>query len=269
MRFANMTDVGRQREHNEDNLLSSQFAFGEGRRRMDYVLHVVADGMGGAAAGEVASSLTVETISLGVYHALLHSHIDQDQKYLNPAKVLQIAVEQANHKVYSTAREIPKFLGMGATVTSILVCQGKAFIAQVGDSRAYLLRDGKLRQITRDHSRVKIQVDLFREELRAGDVLLACSDGLSGMVTDDEIRAMVSEALMKKVDQLIVCEQLIQKANEAGGSDNITVSLALIEPSDIPARRVDHIALAPDDTLTWDEAARLELEDESFVRVDV
>jgi PPM family protein phosphatase len=299
MKFGNLTDVGRQREHNEDNLLSSIFSFGGGRRRVEYGLHLVADGMGGAAAGEVASELTVQTVAAVAYEALLKTHINQDQAWINPGTVLRTAVERANQEVYTRAREVPQFMGMGATATSILVCQGRAFIAQVGDSRCYLLRNGELRQVTRDHSfvgellrdgriteaearthprkniitravgsRPRVMVDMFQERLFAGDVLLSCSDGLSGMVTDDEMKALLIEGQKKQRDNLDLCAQLIEKANEAGGNDNITVCLVLIEPSDIPANPMDHVCLSPDITLTWDEAVRLELEDASFVHVE-
>lgn len=296
MRFGNLTDVGRQREHNEDNLLATAFAFGGGRRRVEYSLHIVADGMGGAAAGEVASELTVHMVCATAYEALLKTHINQEQAWINPGTILRGAVERANQEVFARAREVPQFMGMGATLTAILICQGKAFIAQVGDSRGYLMRNGKLRQVTRDHSfvgellrdgriteaearnhprkniitravgsRPRVQVDLFQERLRAGDVLLSCSDGLSGMVTDEEMRTIILEGQRSHLDLLAICERLIAKANEAGGADNITVSLVAIEPSDIPARQMDQVCLMPDKTLTWDEAIRLEIEDSSFI----
>jgi serine/threonine protein phosphatase PrpC len=299
MRFGNLTDVGRQREHNEDNLLSTLFAFGGGRRRVEYALHVVADGMGGAAAGEVASELTVHMVSTIAYEALLKTHINQDQAWINPGSILRTAVERANQEVFTRAREVPQFMGMGATQTSILICQGKAFIAQVGDSRGYILRGGQLRQITRDHSfvgellrdgriteaearnhprkniitravgsRPRVQVDLFQERLRAGDILLACSDGLSGMVTDEEMRTILLEGQRSHQDQLTICETLIARANAAGGQDNITVAVIAIEPSDIPAQQMDQVCLMPDKTLTWDEAIRLEIEDNSFVQAE-
>ena len=300
MRFANLTDVGRQREHNEDNLLSSLFTFGHGRRRMEYGLHVVADGMGGAAAGEVASALTVETISLSVYQALLASHVNVDQAWLNLAQVVQNAVEAANERVYTTAREVPQFLGMGATVTAMLVCQGKLFVAQVGDSRCYMLRQGQLRQVTHDHSfvgellrdgriteeqarnhprkniitravgsRRKVQVDVFREWLQPGDVLLSCSDGLSGMVNDPELAEIVADGLKRETPLLRICEELVQRANEHGGTDNISCALVELEARDIPDRPLDQVCLVPDETLTWEEAARLELDDASFTRVEL
>ena len=299
MKFGNLTDVGRQREHNEDNLLASIFRFGSGLRRIEYALLVVADGMGGAAAGEVASELSVQTVATVTYETLLKIHTNTEQAWLNPGAVLRNAVERANQEVFTKAREVPQFMGMGATLTAVLVVQGRAYIGQVGDSRAYILRGGNLRQITRDHSfvgellrdgriseaearthprkniitravgsRPRVQVDVFTEQLQAGDLLLSCSDGLSGMVTDEEMRQLLNDGRSKHLDHLEMCTQLIARANEAGGTDNITVSLASIEPRDVPSKAMDHACLAPEVTLTWDEAVRLELEDHSFQLVD-
>lgn len=299
MKFANLTDVGRQREHNEDNLLATVFRFGSGARRLEYALLIVADGMGGAAAGEVASELTVQTVATVTYEALLKIHTNHEQSWLNPGTVLRTACERANQEVFTRAREVPQFMGMGATLTAMLICQGRAFIAQVGDSRAYMLRNGTFRQITHDHSfvgellrdgriseaearthprkniitravgsRPRVQVDLFVEKLQPGDLLLTCSDGLSGMVTDEEMQQLLTEGRAKHLDYLEICAQLIAKANEAGGTDNITVTLAAIEPRDIPTRRMDHTCLNPEVTLSWDEALRLELDDHSFQPVE-
>jgi serine/threonine protein phosphatase PrpC len=299
MRYGNRTDVGRQREHNEDNLLSSSFSFGQGRRRISYALHVVADGMGGAAAGEVASALTVETITLTVYQSLLATHVNAEQSYINLSQVLAAAVEAANERVYMTAREIPQFLGMGATVTAMMVCQGRAYFAQVGDSRGYLVRGGQIRQITRDHSfvgellregriteeqarnhprkniitravgsRRKVQVDTFCEVLEPGDALMACSDGLSGMVSDPDIAATIAEGVAKKMNHVAICDQLVHMANEAGGNDNISCVVVEIGPEDLPPHPMDQVCLVPEVTLTWEEAARLGLDDSSFERVD-
>lgn len=299
MKFGNLTDVGRQREHNEDNMLTSLFRFGAGQRRVEYSLFIVADGMGGAAAGEVASELSVQTVATVAYESLLKIHMNHDQAWLNPGNVLRNAVERANQEVFTRAREVPQFMGMGATLTTILVCQGRAFIGQVGDSRAYMLRNGELRQVTRDHSfvgellrdgriteaearthprkniitravgsRPRVQVDIFVERLQAGDLLLSCSDGLSGMVTDEEMKQMLVEGRTKHHTLMQMCENLVARANEHGGTDNITVSLAAIEPIDIPKLAMDHVCLAPDVTLTWEEAIRLELDDSSYQHVD-
>ena len=299
MRFGNLTDVGRQREHNEDNLLATLFSFGTGRRRSGYSLLIVADGMGGAAAGEVASELTVQTVAKETYEALLRSHTNAEQAWLNPGTVLRTAVERANTEVFTRAREVPQFMGMGATLIAMLICQGRAFVAAVGDSRCYLLRGNELRQVSHDHSfvgellrdgriteeearnhprkniitravgsRPRVQVDLFTEWLQPGDMLLSCSDGLSGMVTDEEMRTALLDGQRSHKDLLEMCTQLVGQANAAGGNDNITVSLVAIEPGDIPHQAMDHVCLAPVVTLTWDEAVRLELEDGSFEPVE-
>jgi len=295
MRFGSLTDVGREREHNEDSLLATHFELGSGRRRLACALFIVADGMGGAAAGEVASTLTVETIGNSVFAFLLKTQLG-GADYINPGAVLQEAMEQVNQQVFISSRETPEYLGMGATCTCMFLCQGKAFIGQVGDSRAYLLRNSELRQITQDHSfvgelvrdgrlteeqarihprkniitraigsRYSVRVDRFREQLAAGDILFSCSDGLTGMIPDPLIKNILLEAQRRKASPQEMCERLVTQANDAGGADNISVTLVEIDPHDIPARAMDHICLDPETTLTWDEASRLDLEDFGFV----
>jgi PPM family protein phosphatase len=298
MRFGTLTDVGRERGHNEDSVLAMQLVCGSGGRRLDCGLFIVADGMGGAAAGEVASTLTVEKIGNVVISCLLKAHLD-GVIYFNPGRLLQDAIEQVNQHVFMSARETPEFMGMGATCTTLFVCQGKAFLGQVGDSRAYLLRNGEIRQITRDHSWVSelvrdgriteeearthprknvitraigskfnVQVDGFRELLAAGDLLLSCSDGLTGMVPDPVIKDLLVEAQRTKAPPQETCERLVAKANEAGGFDNISVNLVEVEPHDIPVPPSDHVAFDASETLTWDEAVRLGLEDFGFEKVE-
>ncbi len=260
------TDVGQVREHNEDNFLIADLTR-KSRTLMegDRVQRVgdrgtvlgVCDGMGGAAAGEVASQLAVDII----YEKLIEGDTPTNDEEL--ARRLVQSVEAAGAHIFSEARADRTRRGMGTTATIAAVMHGRLFVAQVGDSRAYLLRQGKLVQISRDQSLVNqlieagqlteeeaetfehnniilqalgtaetVQVDLTYVDLRRGDVLLLCSDGLSGMIRADEIR----EVLMNVPDPMEACKQLTDRANLAGGHDNVTVIVArfdagLPEPS--------------------------------------
>ena len=210
------------------------------------MLLAVSDGMGGADAGEVASALVVESLRQAMIEA--EGKLDWDE-------ATKQAVERANREVWSAARA-PGRKGMGATVTAVCVKGATAHIAEVGDSRAYLLRGGRVRQVTRDQSFVQylvdagalkpeeaanypmknvvlqamgqkpdVQVALGRLELRRGDKLLLCSDGLSGKVTAEEMLAKIQQAPSLEA----ACHALVDLANERGGDDNITVVLARLD----------------------------------------
>ena len=231
--MARRSDTGRVRSHNEDRVLA------------DPSLIAVADGMGGAQAGEVAAEMAVEAIA-GV---------------ARPAGVdaVRDAVRRANRDIRSAAERDPAKSGMGTTVTAALLDGGRLAVVHVGDSRAYLWRDGALRQLTEDHSvvaelvrrgsiapeeaeahphrnvitralgaDVDVQVDVVSEEPRAGDVVLLCSDGLSSYVPE----AAIAEALGASGDLEEVARRLVARANEAGGIDNVTVVLARVEPGE-------------------------------------
>lgn len=210
----------------------------------------VCDGMGGAAAGEVASQLAVDII----YEKLAQSEPPTDHNDL--ARRLVHAVEEAGIRIFNEARADRTRRGMGTTATVAALMDPRLFIAQVGDSRAYLLRGGRLVQVSRDQSLVNqlieagqlteeeaetfehnniilqalgtaetVQVDLTYVDLRHGDVILLCSDGLSGMIRSDEIR----EILTTVPEPLDACRELTERANRAGGHDNITVIVARFE----------------------------------------
>jgi len=227
--LARHTDTGRVRDHNEDRA----YAHDE--------LVAVADGMGGAAAGEVAAQLAIRAIRQ------LTGPIDTAS--------LRSALESANDAIRRTAASDPSKLGMGTTMTAVAVDNGLAQIVHVGDSRAYLWRDGELRQLTDDHSVVgemvrrgtlsadealqhphrnvitralgaepDVQIDATTEDLRSGDVLLLCSDGLYTEVDDARIAAVLREA--PGLDD--AAHLLVDRANAAGGADNVTVVLARI-----------------------------------------
>ncbi len=224
MYFGSRTDVGCQRERNEDSLIVSPPLF------------VVADGMGGHAAGDVASEVAVNTLA-----ALAPTIPDVD--------LLGRAVESANHAVITEAQKAG-FEGMGTTMTACVVSGNKLAIAHVGDSRAYLLHAGKLQQLTRDHSWVadmietgqltpeearvhpnrsvitralgsdpNMQPDLYEITASEGDRLLLCSDGLYGMVDDGNIQAMLARVR----DPQRCAAALVNEAIANGGADNITV----------------------------------------------
>lgn len=235
--FSHGTDVGRVRDHNEDWVAVYDPPTPEAKHKGQ--LFVIADGMGGYLAGEVASRMAVETIQREYY-------ADPSD---DPATRLQNAVQTANAAVFDSAHSERAHSGMGTTIVATALIGRKAYIAAVGDSRAYIIHQGKLIQITQDHSFVgeqiraglltkeqarlhpqrnvitralgsqpTVQVDLFVGELSEGDVLIMCSDGLTGHVPEDRLQDV---ALELPPEQAI--KKLIQMANENGGSDNISV----------------------------------------------
>lgn len=242
-RSAARTDVGMKREHNEDSFLVNE----------DLGLYVVCDGMGGHAGGETASRLAVQTIE----RELLSTKLRKDDPYASTAPLaetplaaaLREAVEGACAAVFRTSRANPELAGMGTTCISLLLHGGHALVGHVGDSRAYLVRDGEIHQLSEDHSLVNEQVraglltpeeakhsrlkniitrsvgfeedvlvDVLGVETRKGDRFLLCSDGLANLVDNGEIgRHLTAEPLEE------VPPKLIRLANDRGGDDNITV----------------------------------------------
>lgn len=237
---AGLTDKGLLRPHNEDALLLID----------THGVFAVADGMGGHAAGEVASHLAVEAIE-----ETLAKRTEQLEVSI-PELLLQ-AVEDANQRIARQMDEHPECRGMGTTVVIAVVHGGHFWVAHVGDSRAYLLRDNELRQLTTDHSLVNELVrlgmlsreqaardprrnvvtralgsgtvvvpDIQHEQLLAGDRILLCSDGLTTMLGDRTIRELLSQPDLS-LDE--ICTRLVQAANDAGGEDNVTVVLVELE----------------------------------------
>jgi PPM family protein phosphatase len=244
---AGHTHVGMKRTHNEDSYL----LLPEER------LFCVADGMGGHASGEIASKIAVEEI------AEFYRFTSKDREATWPYKMdkgrnydenrLATGIKLANVRIYERANTEAKYRGMGTTVVSVSFQPQMAYLAHVGDSRAYFFRDQTLTQITEDHSLLNdylkakkmtkeeidsfphknvivralgmkdtVQVDLSRVEPKDGDIFLLCSDGLSGMVPD----AQIVEVLRHTAELARACMQLIDMANAAGGTDNITCILA-------------------------------------------
>lgn len=243
-RVFGLTDVGRCREANEDEFLVDE----------QLGLYAVADGMGGHAAGEVASQLAIETL----LESLRGSGWSRERADCDQARDrLANAVTLANEKICQTVTARNEWRGMGTTVVALLVCGERAVIGHVGDSRAYLLRGDDFRRLTSDHSWVAEQVrmglltdddahrhpmrnivtralgnrpdvaaEFTSEPCRPGDVFLLCSDGLNTMLTDDEIRQLLCE---HAGDPEAACRRLVDAANTRGGEDNTTVIVLAIQ----------------------------------------
>ena len=237
------TDLGRIRENNED-----KFEFfipeDEDTLALKGSFYAVADGMGGHSAGQIASELALKT-AIGAYYADPSPIVEES---------LRQALQQANALIYDAARAIAERSGMGTTMTALVVRGEEAFIAQVGDSRCYLIRDGRIRQVTEDHSWVNeqvkrgglteeeaaaspfrnvitrslgnapnVDVDVFTEKIEVGDVFVLCSDGLSGEVTDEEILQATRGSSPSKA-----AWDLVDLALEHGGRDNVTVLVVAV-----------------------------------------
>jgi len=238
MKVAAKTDLGRIRNINEDRLLVDE----------QLGLFVVADGMGGRAGGEVASALAVEAIA-----ASMQEYRTGLQPTAQTAEVLHAAIHAADEAVWTTAKTHRKWRGMGTTVV-LALCQGdQLHIAHVGDSRAYLFHHEELRQLTEDHSVVaqllkagqitprqarmhplrhqithwlgsgKAAAELVCILWQRGDILLLCSDGLTTMVPDRQIKALLRQ---EGEDVHTACEALVAQANVKGGKDNVSVIVA-------------------------------------------
>lgn len=244
---AGETNVGMKRNHNEDNFSIIEEAG----------LYIVADGMGGHASGEVASQMAVDAMRE------FFSATAQDPERTWPYKMdrskgyeenrLITAIKLANLRIYESAQRDPRQRGMGTTIVALFAVEDGVYMAHVGDSRGYRIRDGHIEQMTEDHSLLNdyikmkrltpeeianfphknvivralgmkdtVKVDTRFEQPRAGDTYLLCSDGLSGPVSDPDMLTIVSG----ERDLKTAASKLIQRGNENGGPDNITVVLA-------------------------------------------
>jgi len=251
IRSAGKTDVGRKRSQNEDRYLINE----------EERLFVVCDGMGGHASGEIAAQLAIDEIS--AFFALNKKDPEitwrfKENKKLNSfeAQKLEAAIKWANFAVHSKACEAPNYKGMGTTCVAALLVNGECIIGHVGDSRCYRIRDSKIELLTEDHSLLNdyrklpnvtaddlknfphknvitralgmkptVQVDIKTEKVLDGDIYLLCCDGLSGEVSEEEMLKTVLEA---QGDLQKACDELVRKANEHGGRDNITVVLVAV-----------------------------------------
>lgn len=251
IRFAGVTDVGRVRDHNEDNFLIAE----------DMPLAAVSDGMGGHASGEVASQITVDTLRR--YYTDTHEtgadtwpfpmpslHVERDR--------MTVSIKLANTIIHDTGKRDTSKKGMGCTADAIYFSQGRFFIGHVGDSRVYRIRGTQIQLLTEDHSllndykRMKamsgeetenfphknvvvralglaphVFVDILVEEYQQGDLYLLCSDGLTDMLDDATILATILR--FQSIDT--ASQTLVQQANEAGGVDNITALVVRVEPA--------------------------------------
>jgi len=267
VRAFGVSDIGRVRKNNEDNFVVCNLTTGEvgltpslrdhtlGNRGS---LFMVADGMGGEASGEVASQICTLTVPKRLYENL--KTLGQVSE-TNFVLLLQESIEYANQVIHEKAQSNPLYRGMGTTATVAALFGPYLFVAQVGDSRAYLIRNGQLTQLTRDQtflnylkelgvempsdmekdsrksiltqavgSSESVHVKVTYTKIRQGDGLLLCSDGLYNMVSATDIVASVkgTESLAKK------CQSLIDKANAEGGSDNVTVVMAEFSGAGLP-----------------------------------
>ena len=231
------TDLGRVRENNEDKFVLVEPEETE-LLAIKGLFYAVADGMGGHASGQIASELALKTI-VKTYYADPNDDVPES---------LEAAFQSANLFIHDTAQAVPEREGMGTTCTSVILRDDDLYCGHVGDSRCYLIRDGDIRQISEDHSWVaeqvkrgalteqeaemspfrnvitrslgaspELEVDVYQEKVKMDDILVLCSDGLSGYVTNDQILEMVTSW-----SPSMAALKLIDSANETGG-DNITV----------------------------------------------
>lgn len=250
LRCAGMTDVGRDRDHNEDDFYLSQG---------DEALCVVADGMGGHQSGEVASAMAIKSM-VQYYRESMNASADETS--INGEEVdvirrrLVQAIQAANSAVFEAASENEIYHGMGTTIVSGYFTGDGVYIAHIGDSRAYRLRDGEFEQQTRDHSLAneyvrmgilsdedleffpyknvitracglseQVEVACSYQAVEPDDVYLLCTDGLTDMVPNDEVQAILESG--KPVNE--ICQTLVTRANENGGEDNVTVVVARVD----------------------------------------
>jgi PPM family protein phosphatase len=254
------TDIGRARENNEDSY----------RLAPELNLFVLSDGMGGQASGEVASRLATETILAHCAEARSDSSTPLVGNLIDgvsgDANRLASAIRAANTALVKAAQVNPEWNGMGATVVAVQFVGDRMILAHVGDSRAYRLRSGELEQLTRDHSFVAeqvrrgimtaqeaersrlqnvllralgaeatVEVDVSEELALEGDTILLCSDGLTRDLSDAQIAAALNEAIEENQDAQEVADRLVDRANDAGGGDNITAIVVRRAPKPVGA----------------------------------
>lgn len=242
MQFYGVSDIGKKRSENQDRIYVSN-------ESDDIKLFIVADGMGGANAGSVASNSAIEYIKDYIFRKLPEINLDKE----TIENLIKEAMHEANNFVYRKANENSKYEGMGTTVITVIIHKNKVYIGHIGDSRVYRIRKNIIRQLTKDQSYVQALVDngsITREEAKTHpqknvlmkvlgceenvdseiitkgflkeDKLLICTDGLTNMIEAREIYDMVME---NKNDVKLACDELVNEANKRGGDDNISVVL--------------------------------------------
>jgi PPM family protein phosphatase len=253
LEFAARTDTGRVRAQNEDAVATSPA----------YGFVVLADGMGGYSAGEIASGIALQVTCRYLEDGLRNLKEEHPDTAVHTSQALQHVVvdafQRANTAILEAAHAEPRYSGMGTTLVAAVFQSGSVTVAHVGDSRAYRLRDAVLTQITRDHSLLQEQIDaglispewapyaqhrnlvtravgiaaemeveIHDHAVEGGDLYLLCSDGLSDMLLDDELTAL----LLRPAASLdALCERLVEAANANGGQDNISVALIRVAPA--------------------------------------
>lgn len=247
-----ITDVGQRRDHNEDSVASD----------LEIGLLVLADGMGGYKAGEVASEIAVLTIVADLkesMQALEPGHVDAVSGMQAESQLVLNAVDYANASIYAVSQAQPQCAGMGTTLAMALFTNDKLLAGHIGDSRIYRYREQSLLQMTTDHSLLQEQLkfglitpeqakvsgnknlvtralgvdaevvlELHQHDVEVGDIYLLCSDGLTDLVEDTEISALLGILHAKVADLKSVANRLVQAANDNGGKDNISVILARV-----------------------------------------
>ncbi len=240
------TNVGKVREMNQDSMLSMQLTMNECSQFTQPLLFIVADGMGGVADGEVASSMAIRNLATKISLELL----DRNCSFPLDSAILSRTIEYANNEIYTYSQQEPSRKGMGSTITAALLIGNRLIIGHVGDTRAYIMNNKEIRQITEDHSLIgrllkmgqltpeeaknspqknliyralgtnpQVEVDIYEEKLEQGDIVLVCCDGLWDYFSNEELHKLVSRS--KDFDK--TSAKLIDLANERGGKDNITV----------------------------------------------
>ena len=264
IRFSEITDTGKVRDHNEDAIATQP----------DIGLMVLADGMGGYNAGEVASGIAVKTVYDLVCEATNRENrgeVEPTSGLMRQTIVLRDAIARANKIIYQTAQSQPQCEGMGTTIVACLFYDDRVSVAHVGDSRAYRLRTDQFQQLTLDHSLLQelvdrgfyspeeaqrstnrnyvtralgvepaVEVEVQEYDVEKEDVYLLCSDGLPDMVEDEDIHLTIS-TFSASLD--VVGQQLVQLTNDHGGRDNVSIMLARVLEA-FPAKRglIDRIS---------------------------
>ena len=265
MQIGYLSDIGRRKEQNEDSLLCLRLDAESDSISDLSGLFIVADGMGGHSAGEVASKMAIRLMA----RVCLSRLLGLDDKYTpnepvshDPGKILQVALGFANGIIYETSRKESSTRGMGTTISAALIHRQDLYCINAGDSRCYIINDSENIRVTKDHSLVqemadaglitaeetrthpkkniltrvvgydnKVQPDTYHRKLYQGDFILLCSDGLWGVVQDGQIKETVlSSATLQQA-----CSSLVEQANQLGGPDNISV--ILVKPENLPVRQ--------------------------------
>ena len=255
MKIGCASSVGKRRDLDEDSIAILQSDTLYESKRVQIAFLVLCDGMGGHNAGEIASYLAAKQVAEEMARAMLKKDAGEFT-FEKVAPLFQEVVGAANRRIHAYAEENPQYRGMGTTVTAAFVYGNTVYIGHVGDSRAYLINKKEVNQITKDHSLVQelvdsgeitkeearihdhkniitravgitdpVEVDTFEKKIHPGDVLLLCCDGLTDLVTDEEIH----NAVMEYDDPQKICTVLVETANERGGFDNISVIVAKVD----------------------------------------